>query len=291
VWVADNAEATLRAYDSTGAVLLEVGGRKNLEVGGRKKGIGYIQDFAVLDSAIVVLDSAYRLAFFPLSPGEMTKVVRVGREQSLANVGGTRLVLANSPAWTGPLPPVRKGWPLARVVSPRGDSLYEIGARRSDKNRFADHINNFVLPASGRHGPLWLARMNGPDVFAIEPGVAGMQRLERPIPFKWRAMPREFRPTRGREATPLPFDAITYSIASDTMGNAYVLTAVAGNVRGEPAAMAIDRFEASSPHALRRLTFTGHATQLTVSPSGSRLYIFDALRKTVRILTTSAPVL
>ena len=273
VWVADNDARAIFTFDSTGKSLGDVGGDDNL---------GFMSDFVMLDSAVVVLDTGRTLSRVSLAGNPLVAHREIGYEQALGVLGPDRVLMASSVQWTGPARDGTRPWALARVVSSDGDSLLELGRRAPGKNPFVAHIANFVLPAGSGNGQyVWLAYLNSPDVSLFTSSGRLIRRVERNIPFGWRAIDSSFVPRSG--ALSPVFDGISYSIASDTAGTAYVLTALGPMAkRSEPTAMGIDMLSKDPLVPVRRFSFTGTATHVAVSPSGSRLYLLDSHRNSVR---------
>ena len=274
VWIADTDDNKIHVFDSTGTSLREIDGAKH---------VNFIVDFALSDSSVIVLDSARHLSRFSLSGAVRPMAQTAGYEQALATLGKDRIVLANSAQWTGKLPAGRSAWPLARVMSESGDSLYDIGHRIPQANRYAAHIDNFVMPSGSQDGrTIWLAYLNSPIIAVYSTTDSSIRRVERPVPFAWRRMPPSFVPKGPKKG--LPFDAVSLSIASDTTGHAYVLTAMAPPVfNSVPGAVAVDMIDTNRARRVQRLTFSGSATHVAVSPAGTRIYLLDTYRKRVRV--------
>jgi DNA-binding beta-propeller fold protein YncE len=275
VWIADNDDGKVHVFDSTGVALRELGGPD--------RGIAFITDFAVLEESVIVLDSSRHLTRLSLSGAPLNVAQSSGYEQTLASFGHDKVIMASSAQWTAKVPKGRGSWPLARITSARGDSLRELGRADWIENRYVSHINNFVLPSGSPGGEvLWLAYLNSPKVIAYFEHDTSSYQTERPIPFDWKRMPATFVPTAGVRRP--PFDGISYSIASDSAGNAYVLTALASrNARNEPGAMSVDVIAPRGVRPLRRLIFDGNATHVAVSAHGNRIYLLDTHRGTVRM--------
>lgn len=121
-----------------------------------------------------------------------------------------------------------------------------------------------------------------------------MRRIQRELPFQWEPMPAEYTPVGMTEpgATFIPpFDVISFSVAADNLGRAFILTGMATsrNAAGEPDEMAIDVISPDSTVPRRRFTFDGFASHLAVSPDGERIYLLDEHNGTIRTFTEPEP--
>lgn len=273
VWIADNDARAILVFDSVGAPLGRAGSEAHL---------GFMSDFVVLDSSIVVLDTARTLSSLSLAGSSIGRRRDIGYEQVLGVFGADKVLMASSVRWTGPERNGMRPWPLVRMVTSTGDSLLEFGRRSPAANPFVAHITNFAMPAGSGNKPyVWLAFLNNSDVVLFGANGRLARRIARTIPFDWNAIPASFVPRSGARRP--VFDGISYSVASDTSGTAYVLTALGPLVRrGEPSSMGVDVLSIDSRVPLKRFGFTGTATHVGISPSGSRLYLLDTHHNTVR---------
>ena len=277
VYVADNGDSTIKVFDSTGVFLSSVG-HKGRDV----PRFGLIKDFVVLGSDIVMLDNA-GWRFISVGPDGDLRSIRHAkeREELLGTLGVDRVVVADNTLWSRPVPRNRKSWPLAKVMTPSGDPLFEIGERTSVPNPFAGHIVNFVFPSGTADGKfVWLAFLNSPDVLLYTLAGQRLQRIRREVPFAWQRMPSTFVPKAGQafEDFVPPFDAISVGIASDTIGRAFILTQMAStrHRKAPPTTMAVDVIGQGDVGRVRRMIFPGAAQHIAVSPSGSRIYLLNS---------------
>lgn len=285
VFIADNGDKRVRVFDPDGAPLREFGGEGN-----GPGELGNIRDLSVADSTVRIFDG----------PG--SRVVRyssTGRylgSSSLPGVGdetisgsGDDIVMASSARWSLPRRAGSDPWPLAMVLSPEGTVVSNVGSRQSRSSPFAGHIANFVLPAGSRDGSLvWLAYLNGPDVLLHSRADGSTRTVTRDLPFQWRTIPNDFMPS----ATPpakgepkMPFDPITFGIAVDGRGRAFVLTALeaSGASGGEPQSMAVDVISPDSTAMVRRLRVSGTYSEIAVSRDGERIYLLDPSRGILKV--------
>jgi len=279
VFVADDGAHSIRAFNSHGSALEAA--NVQLPAGGAP-----VLDFIATSKGMLVLDSARH--FLRLSNrGKIAVVPARGREDVLGMLGNDQVILASNAQWSGPVIGGRREWPLARIMSFEGDSIAEIRGRAIAKSPFASHIRNFVLPAGTADGRyVWLAFLNRSEIARYDVASGETRIFHRRIMFPWRRIPESFRPVGPTTAAKIPFDGISYGIACDSTGRAYVLTAESAIPRNGalPAHMVVDVFDASDTMPVRRRRFAGSASHIAVSPDGSLIYLLNAHRGELRIM-------
>lgn len=280
----DQGDKTVKIYDSTGARLIAAFGGE----GGGPGELSGINDVALVSGGVAVLDNNRgRIVRFDTA-GEMNTTIPIeGDKQTLTSLGPDQLVLATSARWSLP---ADDGRPLFQVVDGEGNVVFNGDGRTEAKTPFAEHVMNFVFPASAGEGEtLWLAYMN--DTRLLQYNVEDRKHdttINRSVSFDWRRIPADFKPSRemmarGNKAD-VPFDAVTQAIDTDEAGNVYLLTMLERAPRpGEtPQDVAVDVVSGPSGE-LSRFVVDGPATDLAVSPDGSRLYVLDSSVAEIRV--------
>lgn len=282
VYVADRGDETVKVFDGVGTLLATLGGR------GQGPGeFQRVQDVEVVAGEVIVLDSQLRRLTRMSQDGGVVASWPTDGEEVLASLGRGGLILANSPGWSVALPDARTEPPLLRVLDLEGRVQYHLGPRRSSKTPFADYVLNFVLPAGTRDGRhVWLARLNDPAVEVFSRETGAWRSIPRRLPFRWRRLPPDFVPSPGAltagARAEIPFDAVSLDIATDTLGRAYILTAVApGGDGGQPERVAVDVLDLEGETATRYVA-PEPATHLAVSADGAVVYLVDESRARVR---------
>lgn len=282
VYVADNGDSKIRIFDHDGSFQRELGG-----LGSGPGEFGTIRGLIVFSNSLIVFDGM-GTRFFRLSlAGEHQAAVATSGvgEESVAGLGGDRIVVASSSRWSMPAPAGAGAWPLARVLDTNGAPVADIGDRAVLPNPFAAHILNFVLPAGSSDGQyVWLAYLNNTDVLLHSMSDGSIRRISRSVPFRWKRMPADFMPSAnppepGKPFIP-PFDAISYGVVTDRTGRAYVLTALESSREsgGQPQVMGIDVLNPDSTEIVRRYRVNGYFTHIGVSPDARRIYLLDSSR-------------
>lgn len=285
VYIADNGDSKIRVYDPFGKFLREFGG-----FGGGPGEFGIIRDIVVSKKVVNVFDATGTRFLRLGTDGTYETAITISGmgDETVAALGGERIIMASSARWSLPTSSAQDAWPLARVLNADGSIAFDVGNRTPISNPFAAHIKNFVLPAGTADGRfVWLAFLNSPDIvlYSVQDGVT--RRIERTLPFRWKSIPDDFTPSAtppepGKPFNP-PFDAISYDIATDTAGRAFVLTALQSSreAGGQPAKMGIDVLAADDTVA-RRFEVEGYFTHLGVSPDGGIIYLLDSSSGRVR---------
>jgi hypothetical protein len=275
VYVADDGDKTVKVFDASGRPVGTLG----------RKGSGpgefeAIQDIAVVNRAVYVFDPKLdRILRFPDEGGQATAISDVSGD-FISALGQDRLVMANDPRWS--MPAIgREAWPLLLVTDLTGTLLARVGERQPTKNPFVDRIANFVLPAGTRSGDwIWLAYLNDPTVRLQKSDGTASREIRRPMPFDWKRIPDDFRPTLAMMAPAakrpaLPFDVLSLGIDTDTTGRAFVLTALGPHdAKRVPALLGVDVLTLTDT-LLVRYRVPGLATHIAVSPAGDRIYLLD----------------
>lgn len=288
VYIADQGDNKVRVYSAEGRSIREFG--VTGEGPGEFRGI---RNLTVTGATLSVFDAKpSRVVRMAINGRFQSNVaVALSGDEMISGLGGGQWVLASSARWGAPTAPGTGPRPLARIVDTAGVVGVGIGAREASASPFASHIRNFVVPAGTRDGAfVWLARLNSPEVLLYRMQDATLERIPRTLPFRHRVLPDDFVPSKLK-MTPgkpfvSPFDAITFGVATDAAGRAYVLTALEGTSQaaGRDVSMAVDILTPGRPSTVRRLPVAGSYSAIGVSPNGKQLYLVDQTEGTVDIV-------
>lgn len=291
VYVADNSDSRIHVFSEDGEPLRTFGG-----AGAGPGELDRPRDVVPLVAGTVVFDAVgSRFHLFDVRGGFVGRTAFSGvGDESVAGIGDDALILASSARWSLPAPSSRGPWPLAAIVNTAGGTVEEIGERVAVQSPFAAHIRNFVLPAGSPDGRyVWLAYLNSPRVLLYDRQRKISRIIERELPFTWTEIPETYLPQTapskpGERAVP-PFDAVTYDVAVDAGGRAYVLTALESSVSagGQPTRMAVDVVSPDEAVAPQRFEVAGHYSRIGVAPDAGRLYLLDP--NTARLSTFEVP--
>lgn len=285
VLVADAADSKIRVFDADGMATGEIGG-----FGSGPGEFARIRDLAPGHGVIRVFDGVAGRFHAVSRDGAYlgTHTIEGVGDEAISALGDSSIVLASSARWSLAPRAGAPAWPLARVLMADGSARYDLGQRVVVKSPFAAHIRNFVLPAGSTDGRfVWLAYVNAPEVLLITTADRVVRSVPRSLPFEWVQIPEDFMPSSapiaGR-ADVTPFDVVSYGIATDSAGRAFVLTALESSRerRGRPQQMGIDVLAPEEP-SVRRLEVTGHYTNIAVAPDGGRIYLLDSSTGLLRV--------
>lgn len=285
VLVADEADSKIRVFDADGIAKGEIGG-----AGAGPGEFARIRDLAPGHGVIRVFDGVAGRFHSVSSDGAYlgTHTIEGVGDEAISALGDSSIVLASSARWSLAPRAGAPAWPLARVLVADGTARYDIGERTVVKSPFAAHIRNFVLPAGSADGRfVWLAFLNAPEVLLITTADRVVRSVPRSLPFEWVQIPDDFMPSAAPGAgrgDVLPFDVVSYGVATDSAGRAFVLTALESSreQRGRPQHMGIDVL-APEETSVRRLEVTGHYTHIAVAPDGGRIYLLDSSTGQLRV--------
>jgi hypothetical protein len=279
VYIADQGDNKVRVYSAEGRPIREFG-----QTGDGPGEFRGIRNLTVIGGTLSLFDAKPSRVLRMALNGQLQSTVSLSAsgDEMITALGAGHWVLASSARWGAPAAPGAGPRPLARIVDTAGVLGVGIGAREASASPFAAHIRNFVIPAGTRDGALvWLARLNSPEVLLYRTQGGTLERIQRTLPFRPRVLPDDFVPSKLK-MTPgkpfvSPFDAVTFGIATDAVGRAYILTALEGRSQaaGREVRMAVDILTPGAPSSVRRLPVPGAYSAIGVSPNGKRLYLVD----------------
>lgn len=278
VWIADGGDGRIHRFDAEGTPKHTFGG-----TGDGPAEFRHVRAIAMRGDTANVFDAnTTRYVRFSLDGAFLGAAEFAGSvDEQIAGLGPDKFVVASNVRWSMPPQPGATPWPLARVVDSAGRRLADIGIRDVQPNPLVASIANFMLVSGTGDGRfVWLAFLNRPEVFQYSVDARELRRVDRSLPFSWQPLSGDASPaalvSKGSQPPRLPFDVVTYGIASDKAGTAYVLTALESSQISEPTKMAIDIILPLDGSPVHRLPVDGHYSHIAVSPGGEVVYLLDA---------------
>jgi len=289
VYVADRGDGKVRVFSAEGAPVREFG-----SVGDGPGEFRNIRNLVVTGATVSIFDSKpTRVLRLSLSGAFQSSVtVNAFGDEMISGLGEDRLLFASSGRWASPPVAGEAPRPLVRIVDTAGTAVGGIGRRVRVASPFASHIINFVVPAGTRDGKfVWLARLNSPEVLLYRTATEAIETIPRTLPFRHRQIAEDFTPASMKPAPGkpfvAPFDAITYGVAADREGRAYILTALESSqaAAGEPGKMAVDVITPGNPSKVRRFSVSGFYSTLAVTLDGRRIYLLNPATGEIRLFS------
>ncbi len=281
IYVGDHGDMTIKIFTADGELVGKVGrlGR------GPGEWMG-IQDFAVLDTEVVVLDAAQlALIRVGLDGTPLGRIPLPDREGTVSAHGDSLLILANSPMWSVRALSGTDSMPLFTVIRRDGSTVTRYTARQVGEGPLSDYTMNYVLPvgSSGGQG-VWLSWLNDSAIVFVPGGSAVEVSLSRTLPFIPRRVPPDEEIRRfmaGPRGVLAIYDQVSLSATTDQRGSLYVLTALgpAQDSLATPSRVGVDIVTIGRD--MQRYLLPGHPTSITVSPAGDRLYALDSRSGTI----------
>lgn len=276
IYVADHGDMTIKIFTADGDLVGRVGriGR------GPGEWMG-IQDFAVLDTEVVVLDAAQLTLVRVAEDGTpLGRIPLPDRENTVSALGDSLLILANSPMWSVRALSGTDSVPLFTVIRRDGAPVTRYTTRQVGEGPLADYTMNLVLPVGLSDGTgVWLSWLNDSGVVFIPGGTETGISVGRTLPFVPRKVPPDDEIRRymaDRKGKLPPYDPVSWSATSDQQGSLFILTAL-GPARDSLARskyLGLDVVRRGG--TMQRYLLPGHPTGIAVSPSGHRLYALDS---------------